>query len=210
MNKVLDFFKRHLILTNLLIMALVTVVLIWCANIFMASWTGHGETQIVPDVHNRSLAEAKQTLQGSGFAVEIADSVYNDGANPGYVVEQIPSPGSVVKPGRPVYLTINAVNPPQVQIPALVGISLRQARATLNSLGFPDVTEERVPSDYKDLVIAVRSMGVTLRPGTKLPVGTPIVLQVGEGYVEPEPAPDDYTEFSASEWEIEPESPLYD
>lgn len=164
--------------------------------------TDHGNERTVPDVRNMSLAQARSTLKGSDLVIEVMDSVYNPEVTPGHVIEQNPSAAGKVKPGRTVYVTVNTLTPPKVQIPALVGISLRQAVATLNSLRFSDVTEVRVPSDYKDLVIAVKSMGVVIRPGTKLNRDTPIVIEVGEGYV-PEPEEEEEDDFGFAPTEEE-------
>ncbi len=186
MKKIFDFFKRHIILANVLLMGVAALVLVVLINIFLGWWTGHGDVRTVPVVKNMTLTNATGVLSGCDLAVEVADSVYSDEYRPGVVVEQFPEAGSTVKPGRVVYLTLNATTPPQVPVPNLVGISLRQAQAALRSLGFTDIREVRVPSDYKDLVIAVKSMGVSLRAGTKLPTSATIVIEVGEGAVAPE------------------------
>ena len=46
-----------------------------------------------------------------------------------------PAPGSKVKEGRRIALTINAVNPRQITMPDLIGYSTRQAKAELLSRG---------------------------------------------------------------------------
>jgi beta-lactam-binding protein with PASTA domain len=51
------------------------------------------------------------------------------------VYRQNPVPGSKVKEGRRVVLTINAVNAKTVTMPDLVGLSLRQASAEIMSRG---------------------------------------------------------------------------
>lgn len=183
MRKFFDFFKRHLILTNVLLMGVATLVIVALINVFLGWWTGHGDVRTVPAVKNMTLANATGILAGCDLEVEVADSVYSEAYRPGAVTEQFPEAGSTVKPGRTVYLTLNATTPPQIPVPNLVGISLRQAQAALRSLGFTDIREVRVPSDYKDLVIAVKSMGVSLRAGTKLPASATIVIEVGEGPV---------------------------
>lgn len=193
MEKVLDFIKRHLIITNIVIMVVVTMLLLWIVNRSLAVLTEHDKVCTVPDVRERTVAEARGILSSGNLQLNVIDSVYHEGVRPGAVVEQRPPAGSTVKMGGTVGVTVTAFNPPQIQLPALVGIPVRQARANLASLGFTDITEVRVASDYKDLVIAVKSLGVVLRPGTRLPVGSPIVIEVGEGYV-PEPEPD--SEFS--------------
>lgn len=177
-----DFFKKHPVILNLLLMAVVAVGLIFIALQGLSVLTAHGSVQVVPDVRGAGPVEAMSTLRGCNLHMEVVDSVYNSDMPRGSIVQQVPSAGDRVKPGRTVYLTINAYTAKKLTLPDLVGSSLRQARATLQSLGFTDVREVRVPSDYKDLVLAVKSMGVTLRAGTMLDLNTPVVIEVGEGY----------------------------
>ncbi len=176
--------KKHPILLNLIIMAAVAVILVIIAMFGLNIWTDHGKVQIVPDVRGCSVSEAERLLHGVNLKAEIVDSVYDNSAIRGSVIEQMPPAANRVKPGRTVYLTINAYSQRHITLPELVGISVRQARATLESLGFKDIRELRVPSDYRDLVLAIKSMGVNMRAGTKIPLGSTIVIEVGEGYVE--------------------------
>lgn len=178
----MEFFKKHKLITNLLLMAVVGIILVIAAMGFLNVWTAHGKVQVVPDVRTLSVSEAQAALRGCNLLTEVVDSVYGSQTARGAVVEQVPPPGNKVKPGRTVYLTINAFEPKKVTLPELVGSSLRQAKATLQSLGFTDVREQRVPSDYKDLVISVKSLGVPLRAGSSVSATAPIVIEVGEGF----------------------------
>lgn len=178
----MEFFKKHPIITNLLLIAACGVLLVVIAMFGLSIWTSHGQTQVVPDVRKMTVAEARSVLSGCNLQTEVVDSVYDSEVARGAVVEQVPPCGNRVKPGRTVYLTINALSPRQVTLPELVGCSIRQARASLESMGFKDIREVRVPSDYRDIVLAVKSMGITLRAGTKLPLTSAIVIEVGEGY----------------------------
>lgn len=164
-------------------MAAVAIVLVMVAMLALNIWTDHGKVQIVPDVRGLSVGEADRVLRGVDLRAEVTDSVYDNTVPRGSVVEQVPPAANRVKPGRTVLLTINAYSQRQISLPELVGTSVRQARATLESLGFKDIREQRVPSDYRDLVLAVKSMGVSLRAGTKLPLSSTLVIEVGEGYV---------------------------
>lgn len=196
----MDFFKKHLILTNILLIALCGVALVFVAMQILGVWTAHGQVQVVPDVHGLSVSEAQTTLAGCGLRTEVVDSVYDSAVARGSVVEQVPPAANRVKPGRTVYLTINAFSPRQVTLPDLVGSSLRQARATLQSMGFKDIREVRVPSDYRDLVLAIKSMGVSMRAGTKLPLSSTIIIEVGEGY-QPVEQTDSIVAYSEDEWD---------
>ena len=196
----MEFFKKHPIVTNLLLMFAVAVVLVCGVMFALNVWTAHGEVRVVPEVRHMGVAEARRILDGSDLLTEVVDSVYDSACERGAIVEQVPPAGNRVKPGRTVYLTINAMSPRQVTLPELVGCSVRQARASLESMGFKDIREVRVPSDYRDLVLAVKSMGVTLRAGTKLPLTSTIVIEVGEGYGEtPADTIEDYTEVEVAD-----------
>lgn len=196
----MNFFKKHPIIANLLLMACCACVLVFVAMFGLDIWTAHGKVQIVPDVRAMTIPEAEGVLRACDLQTEVVDSVYDTEIARGSVVEQVPPAGNRVKPGRTVYLTINAFSPRQVTLPELVGCSVRQARASLESMGFKDIREVRVPSDYRDLVIAIKSMGVALRAGTKLPLSSTIVIEVGEGY-NAEAEPDSITMLSEDEWD---------
>ena len=58
-----DFFRRHPVLFNLLLMAITSVILLMLAMWGLNIWTGHGKVQVVPDVSGMSLKEAMVTLQ---------------------------------------------------------------------------------------------------------------------------------------------------
>ena len=51
------------------------------------------------------------------------------------IYSQNPIAGSKVKKGRRILITINAINPQMVEMPSLVGFSLRQAYTELTSKG---------------------------------------------------------------------------
>lgn len=196
----MNFFRKYPLTANLLLMAAVAVALVAVAMLGLDLLTAHGQVQIVPDVRKMTVTQASEALHGLNLQSEVIDSVYNNSQSRGSVVEQVPPPGNKVKPGRTVYLTINAYEAKKVILPELVGASLRQARATLQTLGFTDIREQRVPSDYKDLVIAVRSMGIPLRAGTSLPLGETIVIEVGEGYDPYQALNDSIEAFTEQPW----------
>ena len=172
------------ILINLGIMAIVVMVVAWGAMLWLDSWTGHGRVVNVPSVKGLPYSEAVTTLKSEGLVVELADSVYDTGSAAGTVLEQNPKVGTKVKPGRAVFLTINAFSPKSVTIPTLSDISLRQARSILEGLGIKNIRERRVPSEFKDLVLDVKYTGVSLAPGARIPVNGTVELEVGEGLPE--------------------------
>jgi len=163
-------------------MAAVCVILVWGALFGLDIWTGHGKVVNVPNVSGLTLSQARDVLESADLTMELSDSVYSDNAVPGSVIEQLPREGDRVKPGRTVYLTINAFSPKTLSVPELTGVSFRQARSVLESLGFTNVNVRYIPSEYKDLVLAVKFNGLPLRAGTRLPVSSTITIEVGEGF----------------------------
>lgn len=170
------------ILLHIGLMILVGLAIAWMAMLWLDKWTRHGDTIIVPSVKTFSYVKASQTLEAEGLLAILSDSVYDKRTAPGAVIEQNPKAGTVVKEGREIYLTINAFSPKMVTLPSLTDISVRQARSILEGLEIKKVVEKRVPSDFKDLVLAVRYKGVRLSPGARVPVSATIELEVGEGF----------------------------
>ena len=123
------------VVRNLLLALGVVVVLIVGAMIFLNRVTQHGKELSVPDFSNLSIAEAEYVASQAGVRVEVTDSVFVKRMKRGAVYRQNPAPGSKVKQGRRIVLTINAVNAKKVTMPDLVGLSLRQAKAELMSRG---------------------------------------------------------------------------
>lgn len=166
------------------IMIIVAVAIGWLAMLWLDVWTRHDDTITVPPVKTISYGEAAARIDQHGLVAVLSDSVYDKSTRPGTVIDQNPKVGTIVKEGREIYLTINAFSPKMVSLPTLTDISLRQAKSILEGLEIKKVVEKRVPSDFKDLVLAVRYKGTRLSPGARVPVNATIELEVGEGKAE--------------------------
>lgn len=128
-------FFNHWIIRNLLICVVLVVVMIAGAILFLNLVTQHNRELVVPDFSNMTVAEAEAAAAQAGMRVEVTDSVFVKRMKKGAVRDQNPSPGSKVKEGRRISLTINALNAKKVTMPNLVGLSMRQALAELQSRG---------------------------------------------------------------------------
>lgn len=178
----------HPVIANIFIIAIVAVLGLVIAYLSLGLFTKHGRTDTVPVVVNMSYSEAVEKLHDAGFKVEIRDSLFLDNVRPGYVVEQFPAAHAVVKPGRKVFLYINAVHPKEVVLdpsgdrrqPALRGYSLRQAKAQLEEMGFKNVRITYVLGDT-DRVVKVLANGRQVMKQDKVPVNAQILLEVYDG-----------------------------
>ncbi|RYY38968.1 MAG: PASTA domain-containing protein [Chitinophagaceae bacterium] len=161
-------------------LALVLLLLL----IFVLSLNGltrHGVARSVPSVTGKTLAEAEKLLESGGFDYIIQDSVYYDSLAPSAVIKQIPEADAVVKVNRTVYLTVNRVIPPDVDMPNLRGYNLRNAEMLLRNLGLKMGDTTSRPDFAKGTVLDQLVEGAAIAPGTKIRVGTTIDLVVGSG-----------------------------
>lgn len=180
--------RKHPVLANLAIIVIVAALGIVIIFLSLNIFTRHGEWETVPEVENMSFTNAINTLHSHGFRTDIRDSVYNEDYNPGFVVEQFPKAGKKVKPGRKIFLYINAVHPRELIIDAdnsesgeaLKGYSLRQGLAKLEELGFKKVNVVKVPGD-NDRIIRLIVNGKTVAKMEKVPVSSLVTVEVHDG-----------------------------
>ena len=172
------FFSNWAVRNILMAFALV-MVLIAGAMIFLNLVTQHNKEIQVPDFSNMTIAEAENAAAEAGMRVDVTDSVFVKRMKRGAVYRQNPAPGSNVKKGRRIVLTINAVNAKKVTMPNLVGLSLRQAKAELMSRGLvlerlvyvKDMATNNVVSQLKD--------NKEIEPGTMIDSESHIELVLG-------------------------------
>lgn len=183
-----NFAGKHPVIVNILIICAVAFLGIWIVYFSLAIFTKHGKSDKVPGVENMSYTQAINVLHDHGFQVDIRDSLYKDDVKPGFVIEQYPKANSIVKPGRKIFLYINAVHPKEVVIDddnhpmddALRGFSFRSGMARLQELGFKNVRVVRVLGD-NDCIVKVTANGATVKKMQKVPVNARIIVQVYDG-----------------------------
>ncbi|HNX12010.1 MAG TPA: PASTA domain-containing protein [Paludibacteraceae bacterium] len=169
-------------LKNLLIAIAVFIGLVWFTLIMIDFYTNHGDTHKVPGVKGVNVEQAMDMLSRLDLKAVVIDSVYVKDKKLGTVIEQNPVEGSVVKPGRPIYLVVNSRSVRLIALPSVTDISIRQAEATLMSIGIKVSSIQYAPSEYKDLVLEVKYRGQSIIQGAKIPEGSSVVLVAGNGY----------------------------
>lgn len=173
-------FSRYFLL-NFFIAIAVLVLLFWVSLKMLGSYTRHGETIAVPSLHGKTVEGAAEILHKIGLEYMINDSVFNEKAKKGAIIEQDPKPNVQVKYNRTIYLTVNAVLPPKVKMPNLVDLSLRQAKAILETYGLKAGSLSYVPDIAFNAVITQNIKGKNIEPGTLVDKGTVVDLILGEG-----------------------------
>ena len=179
---------RYLITVNLLIIIAVAVAGIAITYMLTAIFTKHGEETVVPSVENMSYTKAVELLHSKGFNVDIRDSLYRDDIKPGFVIEQFPKAKSSVKPGRKIFLYINAVHPKEVILDdgadrtslALKKWTYRQAKARLTELGFKNIRTVTVLG-ADDRVVKILAHGRPVFQMQKVAINAPIIIEISDG-----------------------------
>ncbi len=153
--------------------------------------TGHNRYQKVPSVVSLNIDAARLNLANNGFKVEIIDSIYDASVGAFAVIRQSPDADAIVKQGRTIYVTINRAAAPQVEMPNLVGFSIRSAEMYLQTLGLK-MGETTYKSDIaRNTVLEQQFNGLSIKPGTKIPIGSVINFVVASGVGEGDvPVPD--------------------
>jgi beta-lactam-binding protein with PASTA domain len=166
---------------NILVALLGVFLLLFIFALSLNALTHHGESLTVPSVTGKKLTDVQSELDAKGFEIVIQDSVYYDSLPPLTIIKQVPEADAVVKVNRTIYVTINRVVPPDIDMPNLVGYSLRNAEMTLRNLGLRLGDTTSRPDFAKNSVLEQTFNGSPITPGTKIRVGSTISLVVGSG-----------------------------
>lgn len=167
------------IVRNLLAALVVVVLLIVGAIIFLNVVTKHNQELIVPDLSNLTVEEARAVAEQEQMRIDVTDSVFVRRMKRGAVYRQNPVPGSKVKSGRRISLTINAVNAKEITMPNLVGYSTRQAKVELLSRGLVLGKLIYVQDMATNNVLRQLHGNREIEPGVMVESGTVIDLVVG-------------------------------
>lgn len=143
--------------------------------------TKHNKYEKVPDVIGQNIDAARKLLENKGFEVEVQDSIYIDTFPKLAVVKQTPESNASVKVNRTIYLTVNRAQPPMVQMPNLVGFSLRNAQMYLENLGLHLGDTTYRPDIAKNAILEQLYEGKPIAAGTKIFMGSTISFVIGNG-----------------------------
>ena len=189
--------KEYPLIYTLLQIAMILLILAISAHLLMLLATRHGARRMVPELTGIHLYDAMKLAEEADLELIVNDSLFVPIYEGGTVLDQLPEPHVSVKPGRKVYITINAFSHKMVRIPYVAGRSLRQAKNMLEIAGLeidrlvyrPDMATNYVleehyrgtPIEQGSEMMAEAGSGVTLYVGVDKKNSSSIVpLVVGE------------------------------
>lgn len=166
---------------NMLVVVGLSVLLILVFFGSLDYLTKHGKYEKVPHIVGKNIDAARKILEDKGFEVEIQDSLYIDTIPKLAVIKQNPESDASVKVNRTIYLTINRAQPPLVEMPNLVGFSLRNAQMYLENIGLHLGETTYRPDIAKNAVLEQLYNGQPIKSGAKIFMGSTIGFVLGNG-----------------------------
>lgn len=164
---------------NLLAAVIMVVMLVFVAQIVLSLITRHNKMLTVPDFSYMTIDNAQKLASRRHVRIEVSDSVYVKRVERGVIYSQTPAVGSKVKKNRLIFLTINAIAPRMVEMPLLVGYSLRQAKTELYSKGLKLGELRYVEDIATNNVLGQYFNGTFIPAGRELEVESEIDLVLG-------------------------------
>ncbi|MGF7216400.1 beta-lactam-binding protein with PASTA domain [Spirosoma lacussanchae] len=164
-----------------IILALFAALFLGFFFIYLPFTTNHGQTITVPDVTRLSLDEMQNILNDRDLRYEVSDCTFVAGAQPLTVIQQYPRANAKVKEGRKIYVTITKRVAPMVPMPKLVDMIDRSAVLMLKSMGLEEGEKTYRPDVAKNAVLRQLYNGKEIVPGTPVPKGARIDLEIGDG-----------------------------
>lgn len=188
-------FCSKFLIGNLLAMLLVVIALMFGVKYGLDCYTHHGEGIKVPKLEGMLYSEAYNMIMAEDLNIVVSDSGYNKRLPANCILSQNPGPGTMVKAGHTVYVSVNSPSSPSFAIPDVVdNSSYREAEAKLMALGFKLLPPQMVEGE-KDWVYGILCKGRRVSVGDHVSIDSPLTLMIGSGqydvgeeidYIEPE------------------------
>ena len=180
-----SFLKRRPIIANILYMGIVGIVLIVAVYVGLKVGTRHNHIIEVPNFMGMVIDDAYDVAKESDLKLIVRDSIFDVDLPGGTIVDQLPKISSIrdvtVKPGRKVYVTVNAYTRRKVDIPYVAKQTLRQALNQIERSGLTIsklIYEADMTSTDYVIKQSVDNFEIVPTSQRQAPVGTGVTLHV--------------------------------
>lgn len=181
----IGFLRRFPVIANIFYIGIFGIITLVAVYVGLIVGTRHGKIIEVPNFMGMSIEDAEGVALKSDLNLIVRDSIFDVDLPGGTIVDQLPKTSTVrevtVKPGRKIYVTVNAYTRRMVNIPYVAKQTLRQA---LNQIERSGLTVSRLVYEADmtstDYVIKQKVDNREILPTTerKVPVGTGVTLHV--------------------------------
>ena len=146
-------------------------------NIVLPLYVNWNDEIRVPSLTHTDLVESKRILQERDLEWTIKDTIYRRDIPSGFVMDQYPEAGQMVKEHRKIQLTIS-LPPEKQEMPELIAITQRQATIALDRMGLVLVEILGDSSDFYEKTVV---MDQSIAAGLPVSPGDSITLTVSLG-----------------------------
>ena len=181
----IGFLRRFPVIANIFYIGIFGIITLVAVYVGLIVGTRHGKIIEVPNFMGMSIEDAEGVALKNDLNLIVRDSIFDVDLPGGTIVDQLPKTSTVrevtVKPGRKIYVTVNAYTRRMVNIPYVAKQTLRQA---LNQIERSGLTVSRLVYEADmtstDYVIKQKVDNREILPTTerKAPVGTGVTLHV--------------------------------
>ena len=193
LKKLGNFIWSKLFLINFGLIILVYIIGAFILKGCLSYSTNNGQKIEVPNLVGKNQNALANLMADSELTFEVLDSIYDPTKVAGTILEQDPLPTAksnvYVKEGRTIKLRVSK-RTLLVEMPDLVDKSQRFAEGILRNREFRYQLEYQPSSEAHGAVIEQRYKGKIIAAGTKIPIGSKVVLIVGRnevGQIQPLP-----------------------
>ena len=176
-----DFYTKHPLATNLIMMLLASVAIVLMVYFFQKLYSRHGAEYDMPELVGKNIDELVGVEGVENIELVVVDSIFVGNTPGGNILTQDPKADSKIKKGRKVYITVTKYNPDPTQVPNLTGgLSLKQAISQLGKAGLECGYITFEENEFgNNIVVRQMHKGRDIRSGTSLEKGSRIDLTVG-------------------------------
>lgn len=176
-----SYFKNKFFYFHIVLASACTLILFYFLLIYLNVYTLNGKEFELKNFQSLSLDELETEIESLNIEYIITDSVYTDSVPRGTIFTQDPLPGTFVKPGRKIYVTVNCINRQRFKLPDIYNKSKRQSVNQLKSHFKIEFVKSEKYSDVSSVVTKMMVGDTEVFPGQKLIEGTTIKLFFGNG-----------------------------
>lgn len=183
--------RRYPLISHVVLILLFGLLVVMGVYVGLKVGTRHNDVIKVPNFLGVNIDKARSIADERGLNIVVRDSVFDVDLPGGTIMDQLPRTSDVrdvtVKPGRKIYVTINAYNRRMVDVPYVAKQTLRQA---INQLERAGLTIEKLVYEADmtstDYVLRQEVGGRDVKPesGVKMPIGTGVTLYVSYRFEE--------------------------
>ncbi|MCF7826082.1 MAG: PASTA domain-containing protein [Candidatus Marinimicrobia bacterium] len=141
-------------------------------NVILPLYVNWNNEIRVPSLTHTDLDQATKILKDRTLEWTIKDTIFRRDIPSGFIMDQHPEAGQMVKENRKIQLTIN-LPPEKMEMPDLIAITQRQAKIALDRLGLVLVQTYSDSSDlYERTVVIHQSVvaGMPVAPGDSITI----------------------------------------